>query len=127
DCYLILATFTFTSPAAGMPRAKAAVTRALELEPALGEARATLGCIRSFYDWDWAGAEREFQRAIAVAPRYSVARQWYGASLCSIGRFAEGREQLRAALQLDPLSPMIGTQLAVGYYLEGCHGDAIRE
>ena len=47
------------APAAGMPRAKAAVTRALELEPGLGEARATLGCIRSFYDWDWAGAERE--------------------------------------------------------------------
>ncbi len=127
DCYLILATFAFASPVVGMPRAKAAVTRALELDPGLEESRATLGCIRSFYDWDWAGAEREFQRAIAFAPKYSVARQWYGASLCSIGRFAEGREQLRAALQLDPLSPMIGTQLAVGYYLERRHNDAIRE
>ncbi|SPE26646.1 Serine/threonine protein kinase [Candidatus Sulfopaludibacter sp. SbA6] len=127
DCYLIQATFTFTSPAVSMPRAKAAVMRALELDPGLVEARATLACVSALYDWDWAGAEREFQRAIALAPKYSVARQWYGASLCAIGRFAAGREQLRAALELDPLSPMIGTQLAVGYYIERRYGDATRE
>jgi len=127
DCYLILATLMITSPAIVVPRARAAVTRALELDPGSGEARATLASIRSFCDWDWEGAEHEFQRAIALEPNYSVARQWYGATLCSTGRLAEGREHLRAALQLDPLSPMVGTQLAVGYYLERRYADALRE
>jgi eukaryotic-like serine/threonine-protein kinase len=127
DCYLTLGTFEFTSPALSLPRAKAAATRALELAPALVETRTTLGCLYAFYDWDWDRAEREFQMALASAPNYSVARQWYGASLCAKGRFAAGRKQLRAALELDPLSAMIGTQFAVGCYVERQYEEAARE
>src|SRR5579884_183837 len=127
DCYLNLATFTFVSPRDSMPRAKAAVTRALQIDPNLGEARATLACIRALYDWDWDEAEREFERALSSAPEYAVGRQWHGAALCARGRFSAGQRELRAALQLDPLSPMTGTQLAVGYYLERRYDDALRE
>src|SRR5437016_5343369 len=47
--------------------------------------------------------------------------------LCATGRFSAGRKQLRAALEIDPLSPMIGKQLGVDYYIERCYADAFRE
>jgi Flp pilus assembly protein TadD len=125
--YLTLATFAFISPGDSLPRAKAAASRALELDPALGEARTALACIRAVYDWDWPAAERDFQLATSMAPMYSVAHQWYGACLCARGQFAEGRKALRTALALDPLSPMIGTQLGVGYYVEQQYKSAIRQ
>lgn len=127
DCYVTLATFAFVPPADGFPRAKAAAARALELDPSLGEARTVLACIRAVYDWEWTQASREFQDAVSAAPRYPVAAQFYGACLCAMGEFAAGRQLLRTALDLDPLSPMIGTQLGVGYYVERQFEEAIRQ
>jgi tetratricopeptide (TPR) repeat protein len=87
-----------------MPKAKAAARRALELDPTLAEAHASLGNILMWYDWDWPGAEQSFRRALELKPSYAAARHYYGQLLVSLGRFDEAAEQLEQARQLDPLS-----------------------
>jgi len=96
-----------------------AVHRALECDPDLGEARATLGIIHSFIDWDPAGAEREFRRAVELSPGYATAHQWYGNWLCAFGRAEEGLAELAAAVDLDPLSPPVSEGLGLGLYHAG--------
>ena len=127
DCHLARASFTFVPPNDSLPRAKAAASRALEIDPKLGEAMTVLACVSALYEWDWLRARREFEEAILLAPLYPVARQWYGACLCARKEFVAGRKLLRSALELDQLSPMLGTQLSVGYYLEHRYGEAIRQ
>jgi len=126
DSYFVLGTFGFLSPADTMPGAKAAAVRALELDEDLGEAHATLAAIRAVWEWEWRDSEAGFRRAIELAPKHAPAFQWYGFTLCSVGRFAAGLKLLKHALDLDPLSPMITTQLAAGYYIERRYADAIR-
>ncbi len=125
DCHLTLGTFLFASPADSLPLARAAVTRALEIAPELSEARATLGVINAFFEWDWEGSEREFKKALDLSPQYPTARQWYGFSLCARGRFTAGRAILQSAIDLDPLSPMHHVQLAAACYLERRYDDAM--
>jgi TolB-like protein/Flp pilus assembly protein TadD len=126
DAYLTLGTFLFLSPEDSFPRAKEAAARALEIDQNLGEARATLACARAVYDWEWKDADRQFQESIAMEPTYSVARQWYGFCLCALGDFDAGHRQLRSALVLDPLSPMIETQIAAAFYLARRYDEAVR-
>src|SRR6478672_12889832 len=76
-------------PNEGFPKAREAVTRALEIDETHGEAHATLGHIHFQYDRDWAGAEREFKRAIELNPNYANAHLWYALSLMWTGRHDE--------------------------------------
>jgi TolB-like protein/DNA-binding winged helix-turn-helix (wHTH) protein/Flp pilus assembly protein TadD len=94
------------------PKARAAALKALELDPALGEAHATLGYTKFVFDWDWDGAEKEFQRAIALSPGYASAYHWYSLYLQSIGRSEEAFTAIRRAQQLDPVSPNITKVIA---------------
>ena len=62
--------------------------------------------MKATQEWDWTGAEREFQRAIALNPRYATAHHWYAAScLAPLGRLDEALEQIRTAQSLDPCPP----------------------
>src|SRR5207253_2683875 len=80
------------------------VQRALALDDALAEAHCSMGFIHLVYDWDWAAAERELRRAIALNPRYVLARYWY-ASLCtSKGRYDESITEDERAVEMEPLS-----------------------
>lgn len=124
DAYLTLGTFLFLAPQESLPRAKQAAQRALEIDPSLAAAHTTLACARAVYDYAWDDAERLFRRALALEPQYAVARQWFGFCLCAQGRFEEGGQQIRAAHALDPLSPMIETQIAAGLYLERRYEEA---
>jgi len=98
------------------PLAKAAASRALELDPLQVEARAALAAVRSLYEWDWAAAEQDFQQAIALNPNYSVARHWYGFFLMARGRPEEARLQFEHALANDPLSNSIPVAIGASYY-----------
>jgi tetratricopeptide (TPR) repeat protein len=125
DAYLTLGTFLFLSPRDSLPHARHAAAKALEIDETLGEALTTVACTRAFYDWEWDDAARKFEAATALEPAYAVGRQWYGFCLCATGQFDAGLKQLDEALELDPLSPMIETQIAAAYYVQRRFNEAI--
>ncbi len=87
------------------PRAKAAAARALELEPTLAEAVTSVGKVLCWYEWDFAGAERELRRAVELNPNYADAHFVFGSTLPAVGKLDEAIEEMRKALVLDPLAP----------------------
>jgi serine/threonine-protein kinase len=108
DAHTLLVDYGLVSPSVGMPKAKAAAVRAIELDPALAEAYASLALIRSLYDWEWEEARGLYARAIELNPGYATARHWLGIDWFALtGRFAEARTEIEVALQLDPLSSII--------------------
>jgi tetratricopeptide (TPR) repeat protein len=90
-------------------KAKQLARRALELNPTLAEAHASLGLMAMNHDWDWATAERQFKHAIKLDPNYATAHQWYASYLAAQGRFDEAVAEIERARQLDPLSSVINT------------------
>lgn len=112
DAYLIGQYYSVISPAIGLPKARAAVTRALELDEHLAEVHTALGSIRSLQDWDTEAGEKEFRRAIELNPNYSTAFSWYAMNhLRPLGRFAEAEAALQRALEVDPFSLITNTHL----------------
>lgn len=104
DSYLDRAGgWLYLSPSESFPSAKAAAMKALELDPTLAEAHAALA-YAMHYDWDWAGAEREFRRAIELNPNSADSRERYAEYLVTRGRFNESLVEARQAEVLDPLS-----------------------
>lgn len=98
-------------------RAQAAATRALEIDDDIAEAHTSLAYSRTFYFWDWPGARKSFERALELNPSYATARHWYGLSLTVQGLSDEGVAEMKRAQELDPLSPIINSNLArVLYY-----------
>src|ERR1700757_2899099 len=93
----------FMAPKEAMPRAKDAVRRAIELDETVAEAHATLGVILALFDWDWAGAEREFIRSIELNAASPVCRDGYAFYyLRTVGRIEEAVSETQQALSLDP-------------------------
>ena len=84
-------------PREGMPKAKAAALRALELDETLAEAHVSLGRVLATYDWDWTNAEKEYKRAIELNPRYATAHQWYGGWLQAMGRQNEALAERKSS------------------------------
>jgi TolB-like protein/DNA-binding winged helix-turn-helix (wHTH) protein/Tfp pilus assembly protein PilF len=119
DCYGIIGATIFGSvPAAeAAPKAKAAATRALEIDPTLAEAETSLATAKFNYDWDWAGAAEGFKRAIQLDARYATAYQRYSLYLSAMGRFDESFEQIQKARDLDPLSISINSSFGWRLYL----------
>lgn len=106
-------------------RAKAAAAKALELDPTLGEAYATLGFIKTHYESDWTNAEADFKRAIEFSPNYATAHHWYAAHLLARSRYDEALAELRKAQELDPLSPIINTDIGLFYFYQRRYGEAV--
>lgn len=96
------------SPQEQYSAAKAAARRALEIDDNLAEAHNALAASLFWYDWDWAGAEREFQRTLALNPNYAQAHQWYAQYLRTLGRQELAVEELKRAEELEPLSHFSG-------------------
>ena len=109
----------FLAPKEAMPKAKAAVRRAIELDETVAEAHATLGVILAIYDWDWAGAERELIRSIELNGASPVCRDGYAFYyLRPVGRIDEAVSETQQALSLDPLSILFRVHLAFLFYLQ---------
>jgi serine/threonine-protein kinase len=109
----------FVAPKEAMPKAKAAVRRAMELDEAVAEAHATLGVILAIYDWDWAGAERELIRSIELNGASPVCRDLYAFYyLRPVGKIEEAISETQQALSLDPLSILFRVHLAFLFYLQ---------
>ena len=112
DAYLNLPMYSDTPPAVAWPKAKAAATAALALDSSLADAHTSLAYGTAIYEWDWVSAESSFRRAIEADPSYANAHHWYGDFLAGRGRLAESLDEMRRAYELDPLSGIIGAELA---------------
>ena len=109
DAYRALAPTGEVPPKDILPQAKAAAAKALEIDDSLAEPHVTLAFIRAWFDWDWAGAEREARRAIELNPNLGFSHLAYAQLLSHLGRHQEALTEARRARELDPLSLIINT------------------
>jgi len=119
--------FRILAGSRAFPRAKAAAMKALELNDSLPEAHNALAFATHSYNWDWDGAEQEYQRALALNPNFATARHWHGFYLGILGRIDEAVAELRRAQELNPLSIIIRTHLGLMLYRGGRYDEAIAQ
>jgi len=129
DTYALLGDWQYAvmPPKEGLPKAKAAAIKALELDSALGEAHNSLAFCLDAYDWDFDSAGKEFQRAIELNPGYATAHHWYAWHLAVLGRSDEAITEMRKAVSLDPLSLIINADLAELLVIAHSYDESIRQ
>jgi serine/threonine-protein kinase len=110
EAYIVMPSYTDASPDSTMVTAREYANKAIALDSSLAAPHAVLGTIfRNHHQW--ADAEREFKRAMAVEPGYATTYQWYSRMLASLGRFSDAVKVAARARALDPLSPVINLNL----------------
>ncbi len=127
DCYAVSYYYVGERNLELMPLAKTYAAKAIELDPTLAEPHATLGFSGWLLDWDRAGAEKEFLRAIELNPNYPTAHHWYSRYLRGLGRLDEAYREIKRAEELDPLSLVIINNLAEIHIHRGDLNAAARE
>jgi TolB-like protein/DNA-binding winged helix-turn-helix (wHTH) protein/Tfp pilus assembly protein PilF len=116
DAYLVAGAYGAIPNQEALIRGKAAAAKALALDDKLASAHYAMATIYAWYDWDWAKAEQEFQRALALNPNDPLGRNWHGGYLSLQGRHAEALEEHERARELDPLSLIVNANLARALY-----------
>jgi TolB-like protein/Tfp pilus assembly protein PilF len=114
DAYVAFDFRGLLPPKETMPKAKAAASKAIEIDTNLAQPHTSLGCVKLIYDRDWEGAEKEFKRAIKLNPKYSHAHNWYSQYLMAMGQSETSFQESRIAMELDPFDP--GTNLHLGWH-----------
>jgi eukaryotic-like serine/threonine-protein kinase len=127
DAYSNQGTSGSTAPMDAYPKAKEAAQKALQIDDSLAEAHTSLAWVMALYDWDWTGAEKEFQRAIGLNPNYATAHQWYGIILWNTGRLDDAMKEERRALELDPLSTIINRNVGDVFLFQHKYDQAIAQ
>ena len=127
DSYAELGAVIYRPPSETLPQAKAAATKALELDDMLAEAHAALAYAVYLTDWDWASAEREFKRAIELNPNSALSHHHYADCLLTRLRFNESLAEALRAQELDPLSPPIVSLLATVYMFTRRYDESIAQ
>ena len=129
DSYNLLGLYVYHGlpPKESYPRAKAAAVQALKIDDTLAEPHTSLAWAKFRFDWDWAGAEREFERAIELNPRYPTAHHWYAYYLSGMGRLDQARAAIQRAQELDPLSLIINATVAHVFYYAREYDRAIEQ
>ncbi len=127
DTYTLLSFFTLAAPGDAFPKAKAAAEKALAIDGTLAEAYTALGQYKAYYEWDWNGAEDEFQKGIALNPNYPLLHHWRSLNLIAMGRMDDARAAMRRALELDPLLLVTNVNLGRIDYYEGRYDQAIKQ
>jgi tetratricopeptide (TPR) repeat protein len=116
------------SPKNSLPEARAAATKALALDPSLAEAHAALGMVKSHYDFDFPGAQKEFLKALELNPNSAYAHLFYSNSyLACVGRMSEAIAENKRALELDPLSLPINNFMGMTYMFAGNYDKAYQQ
>ena len=108
SAYPPLAVHGYVEPREAAVHARDAARRAVALDDSLAEAHTALAAYLHVFEWDWAGAEREYQHAIALDPGEPTGHLWYGYLLETLGRFDEAIAERKRAADLDPLAPNMG-------------------
>ena len=127
DCYATLSSNGVRAPNEAFPKAKEAALKALEIDDTLVEALPSLALIKAAYDLDYSGADKDFQRAIALNPNYAESHQWYGNTLERMGRLDEAMVENRRAVELDPLSLVMNLNLGQDFYFARKYDQAIEQ
>jgi TolB-like protein/Flp pilus assembly protein TadD len=129
DSYALLGFHGYGAlpPAEAVPKAKVAAEKALQIDETLAEAHASLAYAKEEYDWDVAGAEREYKRAIELNPNYATAHQWYAVHLAVRGRYAEAIAEIKQAQGLDPLSLVINMNVGWVFYFARQYDEAVEQ
>ena len=125
DSYALLCDIGAVRPVDEMPKAKAAAQKAVDADPTLAEAYTSRAFVRLAYDWDWLGAQSDFQQALKLNPKYPTAHQWYASYLMQMGKFSLAKAEIEEAHKLDPLSPIIASNTGLYSYYEHNYDDAI--
>lgn len=125
DSYALLCDIGVVAPVNEMSKAKAAAQKAVDADPTLAEAYTSRAFVKLAYDWDWLGAEVDFQQALKLNPKYPTAHQWYASYLMQMGKFGRAKAEIEEAHNLDPLSPIISSNAGLYSYYEHNYDDAI--
>jgi TolB-like protein/Tfp pilus assembly protein PilF len=125
DCHNMLGYYNALSPQEAYPKSESAARKALKLEPSVAEAHAALGVVKRDYEWDWSGAEQQFQRAIELNPGCVEAYHWRGTLLGMQHRHAEALREKEKALSMDPLSAIFRGDVGRMYYFERQYDQAL--
>jgi TolB-like protein/Tfp pilus assembly protein PilF len=127
DCHTILGYYNAFSPQDAYGKGRAAALKSLALDDSLAEPHATLAVIKRDVEWDWPGAEQEFQQAIELNPGYVEAFHWRSTMLNMLGRHDEALLEKKKALAMDPISVVITTDLARMFYFNRQYDRAIEQ
>ncbi|MGD9561607.1 MAG: hypothetical protein AB7F88_04450 [Pyrinomonadaceae bacterium] len=128
EVYCSMPAYPYLSPKEAFPKAKAAAEKALELDPTLSEAYTSLAYVQIIYDWDWAGGERSFKRAIELDPTSISAHFRYGQIyLVPVGRVDEGISEMKQGLDAESLDVNMQVHVAWGYLVMGENDKALEQ
>jgi TolB-like protein/tetratricopeptide (TPR) repeat protein len=129
DCYAQMGSIRvgMMKPFEALARARTHLERAFELDDSLAEAHCTLGLIKSWYDLDWAGAEREFKTALSLDPSHITALLWQSLYLAAMGRSTEAVESASRAKESEPLSVTTNIYLGMSLNFSGQYDLAVRQ
>jgi DNA-binding winged helix-turn-helix (wHTH) protein/TolB-like protein len=125
DAHTTLGYLGYVAPAGTFPVARPYAMKALELDPSLAQAHASLGYIKFYFDWDWNGARQEFVRAIELNPNDPTSHQWYAVYLLASGQPERAFAEVQIAHRLDPLSLAINTDVGFHHYYNGRYAQAV--
>jgi DNA-binding winged helix-turn-helix (wHTH) protein/TolB-like protein/Flp pilus assembly protein TadD len=127
DTYTLLSFFTIAAPNDVFPKAQEAANRALAIDPTLAEAYVALGQVKSVYEWDWDGAEEQFQKGLALNANDPNLHHWRSLNLMAMGRLEDARASMQRALALDPLLLITKVNLGRIDYYAGRYDQAIEQ
>lgn len=128
DAYIIFGDYNYLTPNEAFPKARQAAEKALVINDRLAQAHTALACIKSVYEWDWPGAEKEFGLAQSLSADYAISHHWYAINfLVPHKRYKEAISEINKALEIDPLSLIINTTAGLVYYFAGEYKKAIEK
>jgi serine/threonine-protein kinase len=119
--------FGVLPPAEALAKAKAAATRALELDPQLAAGHTAVAYATLHFDWDADKACRQFDEAIALNPAWVDAHHWHSHALCAAGRFPESLAACRQIVELDPVNPLMHAHVAWHHYMARSYADGLTQ
>jgi serine/threonine protein kinase/tetratricopeptide (TPR) repeat protein len=127
DSYVLLGWNSYLPSKQVFPRGKEAATTALQLDPDLPEAHASLAAVLWLHDWRWDEAQIEFKRSLELDPTYPTANHWYAEYLMTMGKHAEVMDRMKKGQQLDPLSLIINVAVGWAFYNGRRYEEAIEQ